>query len=264
MPPAPPELRISVGNVASPPHRAIAAVTRRVLEAHGHRVTSIEAPAKQLFGLQVRGWLDILVSAWPTAPHASPSLRTQNSARVLSPHYHPRQVWAVPPYVPTSMVRTVADLARPAVVRHMSGIIAGVEADVGEYSAKVLAEFGLDVLGYSVVGISEAVLGRWVRQELMDRKWFVVQLLRPHRVGTAHGLRPLEEPEGMLGEAVAASSVISAEGLEHVHPDAVTCLENLYLGAEGIEEIDALVATRGFSPLQAADRYLSNRPGLLP
>ncbi|CAM5553723.1 glycine betaine ABC transporter substrate-binding protein [Streptomyces canarius] len=89
------EPTITVGNVALSFHRAAAAVTRRVLEAHGHRVDSVEAPHEQLFRLQEEGGIDVLVSAWLPSSHDTSSPRYRDRVRVLTPHYRPYCVSAV-------------------------------------------------------------------------------------------------------------------------------------------------------------------------
>ncbi|GGT09231.1 glycine betaine ABC transporter substrate-binding protein [Streptomyces griseoviridis] len=57
-----------MGSTALSFHRA-AAVTRRVLKAHGHRVNSGEAPHERVFRRQEDGDVDVLVSAWPPFSH---------------------------------------------------------------------------------------------------------------------------------------------------------------------------------------------------
>ncbi|MFQ6144466.1 glycine betaine ABC transporter substrate-binding protein [Streptomyces seoulensis] len=260
----PSALTISVGSIASSPHRVAAAVTRRVLEAHGHRTSGVEAPAEQLFALQARGWLDVLLSAWLPSSHASLLVPHQDRVRVLSPQYHPHQVWAVPSYVPQKDVGEVADLARPSVVARMSGLLRGVETDTGHGSARVLAAYGLDRLGYAFSPVMETAFRHWIRRSIARREWFVVPVLRPHRAVHIHGLRPLEEPKGLLGPAEAASPVIGGDALTHIRPEALTRLESVYLGVDDVEEIDAMLGARNVTALQAADRYLSGRPGLLP
>ncbi|MFF8908162.1 glycine betaine ABC transporter substrate-binding protein [Streptomyces olivaceoviridis] len=253
------EPTITVGNVALSFHRAAAAVTRRVLEAHGHRVDSVEAPHEQLFRLQEEGGIDVLVSAWLPSSHDTYLSRYRDRVRVLTPHYRPYCVWAVPPYVPEDEVRQVADLTRREVAGRMTKAVDGINpgAGISRFSARMVHAYGLDELGYTFTPGTESGFLSRVERGIAAREWFVVPLWRPQYLNRLYGLRPLQEPKGLLGTVDHASPVVRLDALDHLHPDAVARLDSLRLGNDGVEEIDALINVDGLTPLQAADRYLA-------
>lgn len=254
--PAPP---LTVGNIALSFHRAAAAVTRRLLEAHGHRVTSIEAPHEQLFELQAAGQVDVLVSAWLPSSHDAYLAPYRDEVRVLAPHYQPYCLWTVPPYVPAELVSEVADLTRQDVAERMTLAIDGINpgAGISRFSARMVAEYGLDKAGYTFNPGTEPGFIARVEQGIADREWFVIPLWRPQYLNRLHGLRAIAEPKGLLGTVDAASPVLRRETLDRVHPEALTLLDTLHLGNDDIEELDALINAEGLTPLQAADRYLA-------
>ncbi|MGW3040230.1 glycine betaine ABC transporter substrate-binding protein [Kitasatospora sp. NPDC001159] len=258
----PPGPAITVGNIALSFHRAAAAVTRRVLEAHGHRVESIEAPHEQLFRLQADGRVDVLVSAWLPSSHDTYLSAHRERVHVLAPHYHPHCVWAVPPYVPADAVREVRDLSRPDVAARMTRAIDGINpgAGISRFSARVVAAYGLDRVGYTFTPGTEAGFIARVEQGIADREWFLIPLWRPQYLNRRHDLRPLAEPKGLLGTVDAASPVIRRASIDLVHPDALARLDALHLGNDGVEELDAWINDDGLTPLQAADRYLTAHP----
>lgn len=52
---------------------------------------------------------------------------------------------------------------------------------------------------------------------------------------------------------------------DRIRPEAVSSLDALRLGNDGVEEIDPLTNVSGLSPQRAADRYLAaHRSGVLP
>ncbi|KOG74352.1 glycine/betaine ABC transporter substrate-binding protein [Streptomyces antibioticus] len=259
MPPSLSEPTITVGNVALSFHRAAAAVTRRVLEAHGHRVNSVEAQHEQLFRLQEEGDIDVLVSAWLPSSHDTYLSRYRDRVRVLTPHYQPYCVWAVPPYVPEEEVREVADLLRPEVAGRMTKAVDGINpgAGISRFSARMVGEYGLDRAGYTFTPGTESGFVSRVERGVAAREWFVVPLWRPQYLNRLYGLRPLEEPKGLLGSVDDASPVIRLDALDRLHPGAVARLDSLDLGNDGVEEIDALINVDGLTPLRAADRYLA-------
>lgn len=260
--PAPP---LTVGNIALSFHRAAAAVTRRVLEAHGGRVTGIEARHEQLFQLQATGQVDVLVSTWLPSSHDTYLAPYRDQVRVLAPHYEPYCVWAVPSYVPLGAVGEVADLTRPEVAARMTRAIDGINpgAGISRFSTRMVTEYGLDQAGYSFTPGTEPGFIARVEQGIANREWFVIPLWRPQYLNRLHGLRAIAEPKGLLGTVDAASPVIRRAALERIHPAALARLDALHLGNDGVEELDTLINADGLTPLQAADRYLTAHPELL-
>ncbi|WP_236654547.1 glycine betaine ABC transporter substrate-binding protein [Streptacidiphilus anmyonensis] len=256
---------LTVGNIALSFHRAAAALTRRVLEAHGHRTAGIEAPHEQLFRLQAEARVDVLVSAWLPASHDVYLSAYRERALVLGAHYHPYCVWAVPPYVPAGEVGEVADLARPEVAARMTRAIDGINpgAGISRFSARMIGAYGLDRLGYTFTPGTEASFTARVERGIAEREWFVVPLWRPQYLNRLHGLRPLAEPKGLLGAVDAASPVVHRAALPRIRPAALARLDGLRLGNEAIEELDTWINADGLTPLDAADRYLAAHPDLL-
>ncbi|MFJ9953228.1 glycine betaine ABC transporter substrate-binding protein [Kitasatospora sp. NPDC091207] len=256
---------LTLGTIALSFHRAAAAVTQRVLEAHGHRVRVIEAPHEELFHRQARGEIDVLVCAWLPSSHSTYLSSYRDQVRVLAPYYTPYCLWAVPPYVPAT-VAGVADLARPEVAARMTRTVGGINAGAGisRFSTDMIGAYGLDRAGYRFTPGTEAGFLTRVERGIARQEWFVIPLWRPQYLNRRHGLRPLVEPKGLLGTVDAARPVVRLDALERIHPGALTRMNALRLGNEGIEELDTLINADGLTPLQAADHYLATRPEPLP
>ncbi|GGO93427.1 glycine betaine ABC transporter substrate-binding protein [Wenjunlia tyrosinilytica] len=142
-----------VGNIALSFHRAVAGVVRRLLEAHGHRVTAVEAPHQEIFALQARGSVDVLVSAWLPSSHGAYLDPYRDEVVVLDATYRPYCTWSVPPLVPRAAVAEIADLARPEIASRMARNIQGIKpgAGISRFSVRVIGEYGLDRLGYAFI-----------------------------------------------------------------------------------------------------------------
>ncbi|MFH9353833.1 glycine betaine ABC transporter substrate-binding protein [Kitasatospora sp. NPDC017646] len=257
---------LTVGTIALSFHRGTAAVVRRVLEACGHPVSVVEAPHEELFRRQATGEIDLLVSAWLPSSHEKYLTGHRDEVTVLAPHYEPYCVWTVPPYVPATEVAAVSDLARPDVAERMTHVIDGINpgAGISRFSARVVADYGLDRVGYRFAPGDEAGFIARVERGVARREWFVIPLWRPQYLNRRHGLRPLAEPKGLLGTVDAAGPVVRRDVIERIHPEALARLAALKPGNEGVEDLDVLINVDGLTPLQAADRYLAARPHLLP
>ncbi|MFI9387092.1 glycine betaine ABC transporter substrate-binding protein [Kutzneria sp. NPDC052558] len=252
---------ITVGNIALSFHRAAAAVTRRVLERHGHEVRTVEAPHEEMFRLQADGHVDVLNSAWLPDSHGRYLADYRDQVRLLDPHYTPFCVWAVPPYVPEDAVAEVADLSRPDVVTRMNPVIDGINpgAGISRFSARMVVDYGLDSHGYGFVPGTEDGFIKRVEQGIADREWFVIPLWRPQFLNRRHGLRVLADPKGLLGSIDAATPVIRLDALDRIGPEALAEIDAVDLGNDGVEELDVWINADGLTPLQAADRYLARR-----
>ncbi|KNB50829.1 glycine betaine ABC transporter substrate-binding protein [Streptomyces caatingaensis] len=246
-------------------HRATAAVVRRILEAHGHEVRTVEAPHEAAFGLLAEGRADVLVSAWLPASHGTYLAACGDAVQVLPTHYAPYCLWAVPPYVPAGPVREIGDLARPDVARRFTRIIDGINpgAGISRFSVRAVEEYGLGRQGYAFVPGTESTFTERVERGIAAGEWFVVPLWRPQYLNLRHGLRPLGDPRGVLGGVDAARPVVRREAAGRLHPAALAQLENLWLGNEGVEAIDLLAHSGHLTPVEAADRYRCGRSGPL-
>src|SRR5882757_1452612 len=244
---------VVVGVIALSFHRAAAAVVQRVLGKHSHEVVVVEAAHEELFARQALGEIDVLVSAWLPSSHGSYLEPYRDRVRVLSPLYDPYCVWAVPSYVP---VRSVADLVAPEVAGRMTRAITGINpgAGISRFSARMVVDYGLDDLGYSFVPGPETAFVERVERGVAAAEWFVIPLWRPQYLNPRHGLRELEEPKGLLGGVDAACPVVTEEAFARIGSAAMTELDAVRLGNDGVEELDTLITVEGLTPLHAADR----------
>ncbi|MEU7136543.1 glycine betaine ABC transporter substrate-binding protein [Streptomyces sp. NPDC046261] len=236
---------ITVGNIALSFHRATATVVRRILESYGHEVRSVEAPHEEAFALLGQGRIDVLVSAWLPASHGGYLAACRDDVRVLRPHYAPYCLWAVPPYVPAGSVRSIGDLARPEIARRFTRTVDGINpgAGISRFSVRAIEEYGLARHGYAFAPGTESRFVERVERGVREREWFVIPLWRPQYLNLRHGLRPLADPRGVLGGVDAASPVVRREAAGRIHPGALARLENLWLGNDGVEEIEHLAHT---------------------
>ena len=251
---------ITVGNISLSFHRAVGAITRRVLESHGHTVRTVEAAHEELFRRQAADEIDVLVSAWLPASHGAYLSRYEDRAIVLSALYHPYCVWAVPPYVPETAVAEVADLARSDVRERMTLGIDGINpgAGISRFSARIVSEYGLDRVGYRFTPGTEDGFKARVERGIAAGEWFVIPLWRPYYLNLVYGLRPLAEPKGLLGGVDAASPIVRGAARDLIGAAALDHLNSLRLENDAVEQLDALINVDGCTPLQAADQYLGS------
>lgn len=234
-------------------------MVNRILELHGHHVITIEGAYEELFRLQAAGEVDVLVSAWLPNSHGRFLAPYREQVRVLTPHYRPYCIWAVPSYVPEDQVAQVSDLIRPDVLAKMTRFVDGINigAGISRFSIQVIDKYGLGARGYQFVPGDEQSFTARVDRGIVQREWFVIPLWRPHYLNRLYELRSLSEPKGLLGSVDAACPVICSAALRRIQPAALDYLASLDFGISGVEELDALINVDGLTPRAAADHYLT-------
>ncbi|MFF2384538.1 glycine betaine ABC transporter substrate-binding protein [Streptomyces sp. NPDC058108] len=138
-------------------------------------------------------------------------------------------------------------------------------AGISRFSAGMVGAYGLDRAGYTFAPGDEEGFTARADRGVAAREGFVSPLWRPQYLNRHHRLHRLEEPKGLLGTVDDAYPVITLEALDRIRPEAVSPLDALRPGNDGVEEIDTLINVGGLSSQQAADRYLADHhSGLLP
>lgn len=155
--------------------------------------------APQYQGLST-GSIDVMLMSWQPDTHADYIERVGAKTVNLGLLYtHARLGWAVPNYIPESEVKTIADLAKPAVRERLDGTITGIDPGAGltRLSKQAIEEYDLD--GYELQVSSGAGMTAALQRAVRRDDWIVVTGWSPHWKFGAYDLRYLEDPKGVLG-----------------------------------------------------------------
>ncbi|NHA13640.1 glycine betaine ABC transporter substrate-binding protein [Thioalkalivibrio sp. XN279] len=155
--------------------------------------------APQYQGLST-GSIDVMLMSWQPDTHADYVERVGAKTVNLGLLYtHARLGWAVPNYIPESEVKSIADLAKPAVRERLDGTITGIDPGAGltRLSKQAIEEYGLE--GYELQVSSGAGMTAALQRAVRRDDWIVVTGWSPHWKFGAYDLRYLEDPKGVLG-----------------------------------------------------------------
>jgi glycine betaine/proline transport system substrate-binding protein len=155
--------------------------------------------APQYQGLST-GSIDVMLMSWQPDTHADYIERVGAKTVNLGLLYtHARLGWAVPNYMPESEVKSIADLANPAVREKLDGTITGIDPGAGltRLSQQAIEEYSLD--GYELQVSSGAGMTAALQRAVRRNDWIVVTGWSPHWKFGAYDLRYLEDPKGVLG-----------------------------------------------------------------
>jgi glycine betaine/proline transport system substrate-binding protein len=250
---------VRLGQIGLSFYAVTAGVVQEVLERLGHRVEVTQGSHAQIFPRLGAGEVDLLVAAWLPHGHAVYWEQYGPKAEPLAILYRgARFEWMVPAYVPESAVASVLDLGKPDVLARMERVIQGTGRDSGNMmlSAEVMQRYGLEAAGYRLQPGSIAEFHGAYDRNLAAQRWFVMPLWRPHYINQVGSMRPLAEPEGLLGPPSDGTLVASRAWVERAPPRTVQVLRRLHLGLDAVARMDYLVNVDNQPPRAAAQAWM--------
>ena len=250
---------VVVGQIGLSFYAVTGAVVQEVLRQLGHEVEVREGSHEKIFPLLAGGEIDLLVAAWLPGAHGHYWAQHSQHATELAVLYDDaRLVWAVPQYVPESVVSSVGDLTRPDVVSRMNMVVQGTGPGSGlmRRSSRMMDEYGLSQAGYELLpGSQEEWLGA-IRSTFTSRQWAIIPMSQPRFLSKAYELRVLGEPRQLLGESNRAVLVAHRGFGEKFGRRTTQVLGRIELGLDAVAEMDYLVNVDGLSPKSAALRWI--------
>ncbi|MDR5816794.1 glycine betaine ABC transporter substrate-binding protein [Caballeronia sp. LZ033] len=176
-----------------------------------------------------------------------------------------RFFWAVPDYVPATEIHSIADLARPDVMKTMNLSIQGIGAGaaITRLSEIAMDEYNLEELGYRFQPGSQ---GEWIAAHdaaLAQRQRFIFPTWTPQYLNNGGRLRPLDDPLHVLGGENRGSLVAPHAQLKMLPERTVRVLSRIRLGIDGVTQMDWLVNVQKKTPLEAARAWMRANDALV-
>lgn len=250
---------IKIGQVNLSFYGAAGGVVAAVLERLGHDFAVSQGTHGEIYDQLGEGSVDLLVASWLPNAHAGLHEPLADSLVEVSTLYEDALLyWAVPDYVPESLVSSVEDLARPEVAQRMDRTIVSVGPGSGLSlgSARILEEYGLENEGYV---LEVAGQDRWVAnaRAIFDaERWAAIPLWRPQWMNSVFGLRVLAEPRGIF--APDRCVLVARKAAWDSWPTRLrTVLGRIELDLDSVSDIDRSIAVDGLTPRAAADRWIA-------
>ncbi len=194
--------KIKFGQIRISFYAVAGAVVQEVLGKLGHEIEVVEGLHPEIFPKLGAGEVDTLVAAWLPHGHAEYWQKYGDCCVEVATLYEGAHFfWAVPDYVPSDVVASVNDLAKPEVAARMQKLIKGTGPGSGLMiqSRKMMDEYGLSAAGYS---LEPSPGNEWIvrlREIVAQKQWVVTPLWQPQYLNQAIKLRKLEEPLGLMG-----------------------------------------------------------------
>lgn len=254
-----PARAVTLGQVSLSFYAVTGAVVQHALERLGHEVVVRTGPHDEMFPLLGRGEIDLMAAAWLPAGHAAYWARHGAAATEVARLYDgARFFWAVPDYVPIDAVASIADLAKPDVARRMTRLIQGIGASAGITTVSLAAvrAYGLDASGYTLRPGTAAEWTGAYDAAVRERRWMVFPTWAPQYLNRDGALRPIDDPQGILGGANHAALVAPTARLRALPAATRAALSRIDLGVDAVTEMDWMVNVDKLTPREAAAKWI--------
>ena len=251
--------KIKFGQIRISFYAVAGAVVQEVLGKLGHEFEVVEGLHPDIFPKLGAGEVDMLVAAWLPYGHAEFWQKYGDCCVEVARLYEGAHFfWAVPDYVPSDVVASVRDLAKPEVAARMQKLIKGTGPGSGLMiqSRKMMQEYGLDAAGYS---LEPSPGNEWIvrlQEVVAQKQWLVTPLWQPQYLNQAISLRKLDGPLGLLGGQNRAVLVMSKTLAEQLPESTLKVLRRIQLGMDPVTQMDYSVNVDGKTPREAALEWM--------
>lgn len=251
--------RVVLGQVALSFYAVTGAVIHEVLERLGHTVELRTGPHESMFPLLGSGEIDLMAAAWLPEGHGSYWARFGSNAEEVARLYDGASFfWAVPSYVPEADVRSIADLAKPAIAERVVKTIqsVGAGATITTVSDTAVTDYGLRDLGFT---LRPGTAVEWIqayKSAIADKNWIVFPTWAPQFLNKDGGLRRIEDPRKILGGTNHAAIVAPRDRFARLPEKTRSVLKRIKLSIPAVTEMDWSVNVDGKSPREAASVWI--------
>ena len=256
-------LTIVLGHVNQSSYEATAVIIQTILERIGYNVAIKKGKAHVMYPLMADGEIDLFVAASLPNEDAADWEEYKDKFVLVTPLFEEsRMFWAVPDYIPKSVVSSIADLSKPGVAEKMEKLIRGPEADsdLMVRSGKVFEAYGISQAGYQ---LKAGKPDDWIaafNENIESEKWFVMPLWQPHYLNMVTKMRILDEPKKLLGEPDTAWLIAHKTAEKKMGRVGFGILKKMEMSVKAINELDYRINIGKLTARDAARSWIGAHP----
>jgi glycine betaine/proline transport system substrate-binding protein len=163
----------------------------------------------------------------------------------------------VPAYMPIS---SIADLAKPEIVKMIGGKITGIDAGSGvmAQARKVIEQYGIPL---ELVPSSDAAMAAAFKAAYEKKEGIVATSYCPHYLCALYDVKFLEDPKGIYGNS--QDYHIVRNGFRTDFPRATVFLSRYTLTSDKVSTMLKWMETDKIKPEAAAERFIKENPELV-
>lgn len=238
---------------------AVTHMWEAILQEKGYDVTVTETDVTPAFQGVADGEYDLYLDMWLPVTHHEYMDEHRGRVETLGSWYdNATLTLTVPEYM--EGVSSIDDLPRHS--EELDGKIVGIEPDAGLTRVtrnQAMPGYLLDE-EFDLETSSGASMMSDLDEAYQEQKPIVVTLWRPHPAYAQYGLKDLEDPQGLMGEAEGIHSV-GRDGFGADYPELTEWIQNWTMEDDELADLEVLTVGPGVEdPAAGARAWLAQNP----
>ncbi|MDP4836985.1 MAG: hypothetical protein NWS01_07550 [Burkholderiales bacterium] len=256
-------LSIKIGHNDTSYDGATAALFKVVFERSGYNVSEIKGDSDVLLSMLDRGEIDFYLSAWLPGRDAESFAAYQENLTLVTPLYeNASSFFAVPRYIPQSIVTTIDDLSKPEVIERMNKTIVLDERDgaLGKLTKHAFQTYSLTTSGYALMTMTPQDWDADLTRRLEEKIWFTVPMTKPHLLNLTKKFRFIKDPQEAFGGRDTAWLVANKKTQKKIASHIFEIISKMELSTKWVAEIDQMAYENDWPHYVAARVWMAAHP----
>ena len=256
-------LTIKIGHNDTPYDAAAAALVKVVFERSGYNVSETKGDSEILMSMLDRGEIDFYLSAWLPKRDAESYAPYEENLKLITALYDDASsFFAVPRYVPSSMVNTVDDLTKPEIIEKMNKQIVLDDQDkiLTQQAKETIAAHNLENAGYELTAISSSEWDAKLEKQLGDKIWFFTPMTKLHRLNLTKKFRAIKGTSNTLKQKDTAWLVGNKKTQKKIATHIFEIISKMELSTKWVAEIDQMAFENDWPHYVAARVWMASHP----
>jgi glycine betaine/proline transport system substrate-binding protein len=256
-------LTIKIGHNDTPYDAATAALVKVVFERSGYNVSETKGDSEILLSMLDRGEIDFYLSAWlPTRDAESYAPYETNLKLITALYDDASSFFAVPRYIPRSMVNTVEDLTKLEIIEKMNKQIILDDQDkiLTKQAQEAVAVHNLGNAGYELTAMPSSEWDAHVEKKLEDKIWFFTPMTKLHRLNLTKKFRAVKGTKDVFKQKDTAWLVGNKKTEKKIATHIFEIISKMELSTKWVAEINQMAFENDWPHYVAARVWMASHP----
>ena len=254
---------LAIGYTNESSQEAAAMIFKIVFERSGYNVAEKIGSTSTMLHAVADGEVDVFISAWLPNRDAEDYESLKDKLVLMTPIYDDaRSGFAVPKYIPKSIVENIDDLTKPEVLERINKTITQDtrEKELNEQTKNAGKTYSLADQGFAMEALDSDSWFATVEKRLESKEWFVIPITKPHIFNLTKNFRFLKDPKGGFHKKDTAWLVANKKTEKEVAEHIYNILLKMEMSTEWVAELQQMIKEKDYPPYVAARIWMAAHP----
>ena len=256
-------ITIKIGHNDTSYDQAAAALFKVVFERSGYNVAETQGDPDLLLSMLDRGEINFYLCAWlPNRDADSFSPYSENLKLITRLYENASSFFAVPRYIPRSLINTVEDLSKPEVLEKMNATILVNKQDSSlvRQAERSAVAYDLESSGYGLQIVASDAWDENIDNQLEKKIWFVTPMTKPHLLNLSKKFRKLKDPKKSFAQKDTAWLVSNSKTEKRIASHIFEIVTKMELSTKWIAELEQMAEENNWPHYVAARVWMAAHP----